>query len=398
MIARIIIPLILMIVLSDLYLDRHYLRRRVKYTWWKRLLWWIPGAAMMVFAIVLSCSKDFAPDDISVLYWFLFLLGLVVVPKAVYALCSFLGWRFCRWRKKRINWGNLIGLVLAFYTIFVLIYGSTIGFRRLEVKHLDYTFDDLPAAFDGYKIVHFSDIHVGSYTGSRKAILDRALDSIDAQQADAIVFTGDIQNIRPHELYPVMGRLSQLKAKDGVFSVLGNHDYSYYTRHDDPAIRAASEREVINRQRQMGWQLLQNEHRVIRRGNDELVIAGMENLGEEKPGLPPGDYPLKGDAKKTLKGVDPEAFVVMLEHEPWAWRHHILPERKVPLTLSGHTHGGQITFFGFSPMGVFQKEWCGEYREGNSILYVTKGLGGVIPLRFETTGEIVVITLHSKKK
>ena len=206
------------------------------------------------------------------------------------------------------------------------------------------------------------------------------------------------RDIRPHELYPVMGRLSQLKAKDGVFSVLGNHDYSYYTRHDDPAIRAASEREVINRQRQMGWQLLLNEHRVIRRGNDELVIAGMENLGEEKPGLPPGDYPLKGDAKKTLKGVDPEAFVVMLEHEPWAWRHHILPERKVPLTLSGHTHGGQITFFGFSPMGVFQKEWCGEYREGNSILYVTKGLGGVIPLRFEATGEIVVITLHSKKK
>ena len=99
-----------------------------------------------------------------------------------------------------------------------------------------------------------------------------------------------------------------------------------------------------------------------------------------------------------VKGVDPEAFVVMLEHEPWAWRHHILPERKVPLTLSGHTHGGQITFFGFSPMGVFQKEWCGEYREGNSILYVTKGLGGVIPLRFEATGEIVVITLHSKKK
>ena len=397
MIARIILLLILTIVLSDLYVDMHYLRHRIKYTWWKRLLWWTPGLLMLVFSVAMSFTRNFAPDDISLLYWYLFLLGLLVVPKALYAVCSFLGWRICRWRKKRINWGNLIGLVLAFYSLFVLIYGSTVGFSRLEVKHLHYTFDDLPAAFDGYKIVQFSDIHVGSYTGSRRAIFDRAIDSINAQHADAIVFTGDLQNIRPHELYPVMGRLSQLKAKDGVFSVLGNHDYSFYTRKDDPAVRAASEREVVSRERQMGWDLLLNEHRSIRRGNDQIVIAGMENLGEPRPNISP-DYPMRGDVKKTLQGVDPQSFVVMLQHEPWPWRHVILPERKVQLTLSGHTHGGQITFFGLSPMGLLKGEWSGEYREGNSILYVSKGLGGVIPLRFGATGEIVVITLSSKKK
>jgi len=397
MIARIILLLILTIVLSDLYVDMHYLRHRIKYTWWKRLLWWTPGLLMLVFSVAMSFTRNFAPDDISLLYWYLFLLGLLVVPKALYAVCSFLGWRICRWRKKRINWGNLIGLVLAFYSLFVLIYGSTVGFSRLEVKHLHYTFDDLPAAFDGYKIVQFSDIHVGSYTVSRRAIFDRAIDSINAQHADAIVFTGDLQNIRPHELYPVMGRLSQLKAKDGVFSVLGNHDYSFYTRKDDPAVRAASEREVVSRERQMGWDLLLNEHRSIRRGNDQIVIAGMENLGESRPNISP-DYPMRGDVKKTLQGVDPQSFVVMLQHEPWPWRHVILPERKVQLTLSGHTHGGQITFFGLSPMGMLKGEWSGEYREGNSILYVSKGLGGVIPLRFGATGEIVVITLSSKKK
>ena len=396
MIARIIIPLILMIVLSDLYIDKHYLRHRVKYTWWKRMLWWIPGAVMLVLSVVMAFSKNFVPENTDLLYGFLFLIGLLVVPKALYALCSFLGWRLCRLRKKRINWGNLLGLVLAFYSIYVLVYGCTIGFHRLEVKHLDYTFEDLPAAFDGYRIVQFSDIHVGSYTDSRKAILTRALDSINAQNADAIVFTGDILNARPHELYPVMNQLSQLKAKDGVFSILGNHDYSYYTRNDDPAIRAANERETVSRERQMGWQLLLNEHKVIKRGKEAIVIAGMENLGKEVKGMSP-DYPMKGDVKKTLEGVSDDAFVVMLQHEPWPWRHVIRPERKVQLTLSGHTHGGQITFFGFSPMGALQDEWSGEYREGNSILYVSNGLGGVIPLRFGATGEIVVITLHRKR-
>lgn len=394
MIARIIIPLILMIVLSDLYLDRHYLRHRTRFTWWKRLLWWLPGMVMLALSVVMACSKNFAPDDIGLLYWFLFFVGLLVVPKTIYALCSFVGWRWCRWRKKRINWGNLVGLLLALFIIYVVVYGSTVGFRQLEVKRLDYTFNNLPKAFDGYRIVLFSDIHVGSYGDDRKAILQRAVDSINAQQPDALCFAGDIQNMRPTELYPVLEILRQLKSRDGVFSVLGNHDYSYYTRHDDPAVLAANEREVISRQRQLGWQVLLNEHRAIRRGGDSIVIAGMENMTHVTPNTSP-DYPARGDVAKTLQGVASDAFVVMLEHEPWPWRHVILPERKVPLTLSGHTHGGQVAFFGFSPMSLFGKEWSGEYRDGNSILYVTNGLGGFIPMRFGVSGEIVVITLHA---
>jgi Predicted phosphohydrolases len=359
-------------------------------------LWWLPSIVILSIAVIISLQKDFAPANKSVLSWFLLALGVITVPKVVYSLCSFLGWRYCKWRKKRINWGNLLGLTGSLFVIYVVAYGSTIGFRKLEVNRLDYTFDNLPDAFDGYKIVQFSDIHVGTFDGDRVDILQNAIDTINAQDADAICFCGDIQNLRPTELYPVMDMLQQLKAKDGVFSVLGNHDYSYYTRHDDPAVRAANERETINRERQLGWQLLLNEHRSVCRGSDSIVIAGMENLTEVKSSISP-DYPVKGDLRKTLQGVGADAFVVLLQHEPSVWRSVILPERKVPLTLSGHTHGGQISFFGFSPIGITKKEWCGEYREGNSILNISKGVGGLIPIRFGATAEVVVITLHKKK-
>ena len=387
MIARIIVPLILLILLPELYLDLHYLRHRAKFNWKKRLAWWIPAAIMLVWAVCLAFSRNFAPENTALLFWFLLLVGLLVVPKAMFALCSFLGWRWCKLRKKRLNWGNLIGLMLAIFCIFVLIYGSTRGFSKLEVRHLEYANKQLPKAFDGYRIVLFSDIHVGSYTGSRQKLLQRVMDSINAQQPDAIFFTGDIQNTQPQELYPVMQMLSQLKATDGVYSVLGNHDYSYYLKNSDEAIKASNEKETISRQLQLGWQVLLNEHRAIKRDRDSIVIAGMENWSN-----PP--YPVKGDARKTMEHVKEGAFTIMLQHDPYAWRKTILPDTHAQLTLSGHTHGGQITLFGWSPLALLHKEYDGWYHEDGRSLFVTRGIGGFVPFRFNCPGEIVVLTLR----
>ena len=387
MIARIIVPLILLILLPELYLDLHYLRHRAKFNWKKRLAWWIPAAIMLVWAVCLACSRNFAPENTALLFWFLLLVGLLVVPKAMFALCSFLGWRWCKLRKKRLNWGNLIGFLLAIFCIFVLIYGSTRGFSQLEVRHMEYANKQLPKSFDGYRVVLFSDIHVGSYTGSRQKLLQRAMDSINAQQPDAIFFTGDIQNTQPQELYPVMQMLSQLKATDGVFSVLGNHDYSYYLKNSDEAIKASNEKETISRQLQLGWQVLLNEHRAIKRDRDSIVIAGMENWSN-----PP--YPVKGDARKTMEHVKEGAFTIMLQHDPYAWRKTILPDTHAQLTLSGHTHGGQITLFGWSPLALLHKEYDGWYHEDGRSLFVTRGIGGFVPFRFNCPGEIVVLTLR----
>lgn len=388
MITRILIPVLLIIILSDLYIDRRLLRRRTRYLWWQRLLWWLPGILMCAYSLLVALSRDFAPSSITVLNIYLLLLGVVVLPKFVFALCSLLGWGHCRFHHTKNNWGNLIGLLLGIVIIFIVVYGSTFGFRKLVVRHVVYRSADLPEAFNGYKIVQFSDAHVGTYGDGSTALLAKFIDSINAQKPDVILFTGDLQNMQPKELYPVMPILSSLEAKDGVFSVLGNHDYSDYIKADD-AVKVANERELVSRERQFGWTLLLNENKVIRRGNDSIVIAGMENDGR-----PP--FPQKGDLKKTLAGVGKSAFVIMLEHDPTAWRRKILPESNAQLTLSGHTHAMQFSIFGFSPASFVYDEWGGMYYEGKRALNVSVGMGGFIPFRFGASNEIVVITLEKK--
>lgn len=389
MIARIFIFLLFLIILPDVYLDLHYLRKKKKYTWWKRLLWWLPALLMLAYTIKMAVEPNFIPDNPAWIDNYLLLLCLLIVPKAMFSICSVIGLFFCRLRKKRRNWGNLAGLVLGLLLIYIFVYGSTIDIRKLKVKHVDVTFKDLPASFDGYRIVHWSDAHVGSYLKSRRPILERAVDSIRAQQADMVVFTGDLQNLQPSELYPFVGLFKSIKAKDGVYSVLGNHDYSGYI-HADAAVKVANERETISRQRQCGWTVLLNENRSIYRGSDSIVIAGGEN-----DGLPP--HPMRGDIHQTLRGVGDDAFVVMLQHDPSAWRRRILPESKAQLTLSGHTHGGQISVLGIRPSKFKYPEDWGLYQVGNRFLYVTAGLGGLVPFRFGVPAEIVVITLHRQK-
>lgn len=385
MIARIIIPVLLIIVLSDLYIDRRFLRRRTRYRWWQRLLWWLPGLILCAYTVYVSMSKHFAPDSITVLNVYLLLLGVIVFPKFVFAVCSLLGWGHCRFHHTRNNWGNLVGLILAVGLMSVVIYGSTFGFRKLVVRHVVYRSADLPEAFNGYRIVHFSDAHVGTYADGDTTLLSGFVDSINAYKADAVMFTGDLQNMEPKELRPVMSVLSRIKAKDGVFSVLGNHDYADYIKASD-AVKAANEREIKECERRLGWTLLLNDHKAIRRGNDSIVVAGMENDGR-----PP--FPQKGDLAKTLDGVGSSAFVIMLEHDPTAWRRVILPRSNAKLTLSGHTHAMQFSVFGFSPAAFIYDEWGGLYYEGGRALNVSVGMGGFIPFRIGASNEIVVITL-----
>ena len=141
----------------------------------------------------------------------------------------------------------------------------------------------------------------------------------------------------------------------------------------------------------VGWQLLLNDNRIVRRGSDSIVIAGGENDGR-----PP--FPAKADLKKTMRGINAKSFVVMLQHDPSAWRRHILPQTNAQLTLSGHTHGGQISLFGFRPTELVGKEDDGLYAEGKRKLFVSTGLGGFIPFRFYMNPEVVEITLKRINK
>lgn len=383
MIARIVILLVLVLLLPQLYFDRRKLRRRKM---WQRLLRWLPTVAMMVLTVALAMERDFVPHEMTLMNIYLMLLGLIFAPKAIYVLCSLAG-RFVRKiRHSRYNWGNLVGFFLAFFIVFVVLYGSFVGVRRLNVNRLEIALKDLPEAFDGYRIVLFSDAHVGSFTGWHQSLLQRDIDSINAQQADAIFFVGDLQNQRPEELYPVQEMLRSLKATDGVFSVLGNHDYSDYI-DDDPAIKIANEREMVSRQRQFGWKLLLNEHLTLEKQGARLVVAGVENDQTRK------QMKKRNDLAKALEGVRADDCIILLQHDPGAWQQTEWIQPQVSLTLSGHTHGGQVSLFGLRATQLSKNYDYGLYREGERQLYVTCGIGGLVPFRFGVTPEIAVITL-----
>lgn len=312
---------------------------------------------------------------------FFVIVAFVVVPLVIFFLCRFLLPR---------RWGKKVGICISLLVFLFAVYGMFVGYEQLEVRHVEFRSKDLPAAFDGYRIVQFSDAHIGTMTGMRKWLLERDVDSMLAQHPDMIVFTGDLQNVYPEELVEHLPQLQRLKAPDGVYSVLGNHDYATY-QPGDSLTKEANNRRTQALERKAGWTLLMNEHRIIRRDSDSIVIAGMENWGTVKR------MPRRGDVAKTLTGLSSQLpFIIMLQHDPTAWREKILKECQAQLTLSGHTHGGQADIFGYSPAALSYEVYGGWAYEGARALFVSTGLGALIPFRLGLPGEIVVITLRKE--
>ena len=391
MITRIAILLILMAVVPDLYIDRRFLRRiKGRRAMLRRLLWWLPTLGMIAYTMVFVFDRQFAPSDIKILNVYLFLVGLLITPKCLFALCSAIGWGVKKMIRRKANYGNIVGVVMVVLNWYVLFYGSFVGFDQITVREMTYESAELPKAFDGYRIVQFSDAHVGTYIGGREHLLSAVVDTINAQSPDMVVFAGDLQNREPQEIRPFVDVLGGIKAKDGVFSVIGNHDYADYIEAT-PDIKAENEKETRELERKMGWRLLVNEHEVVRRGADSIVIAGLDNDGDGKK------FPQRGDVRKALEGVSDSAFVVMAEHDPTCWRRKILPESRAQLTLSGHTHAMQFMIGNWSPASFVYKEWGGVFYEGARALIVSTGIGGFIPFRFGVPGEIVVITMRRLK-
>lgn len=392
MVARIFIPFAICVILPHLWIDFHYHRNWPK---GRRAFTWLIVALVIGYSAYLALQPDFIPTNPCLIdVWFV-MAAVFAVPQFVYALCSFLGWLVMRRLHVRRNWGKPIGAVLGVVAFFCFVYGFTVGVRQLEVRHLTLYVPDLPRQFEGYRIVQFSDIHLGSYYGWRGDLPQRDIDCVNAQHADMICFTGDLQNVRPDNVEPYISLLGQLKAKDGVYSVLGNHDYSYYFDGTDAEKRAV-ERKLVAMERQMGWRLLANEHVVISRGADSIFLAGTGNY----------EKPEDANVPKALRGIKPGSFVLMLQHNPKQWRE-TLPsainkgrgegERLVApqLTLSGHTHAGQISVLGLRPT-LFTPYDYGLYAKEGCQLYTTAGLGGVVPIRIGATPEIVVFTLRRK--
>ncbi len=388
---RISLLLIFTLLLPDVYIYFVYIVRKTRNAL-LRFSYWVPTLLLgLLYAYFMYLSGDNPLSDHALAVGRLAIaLMLFATPKTVFMLCSLLGnglhalSRRCPRRPFTVA-----GIGLGAVCFGCIAYGSFRGITRLEVKHVAYASPRLPAAFDGYRIVQLSDIHLGSWQG-RPEPIRRLVSVANAQDADLIVFTGDLVNQRSRELDAFEGILSRLHAPDGVYSILGNHDYATYYHWPRPTDAQADVRRLVDRQEAMGWKMLNNAHVVIRHRGDSIVLAGVENDGE-----PP--FPQHADLARALKGTD-GLFKVLLSHNPTHWRREVLPESDVDLTLSGHTHAMQGIFFGRSLASLKYPEWSGMYQEGHRALYVNIGIGYVgLPFRFGAWPEITVITLKKAR-
>ena len=278
-------------------------------------------------------------------------------------------------------------LVIIVWTFFLC--GHYFGRFRSKVTQVEYSSAQLPQAFDGYRIVHISDLHVDSF--DRPGHLEKLFRQIDGQHPDIILFTGDITTSTLERVREYGSALRSLHAKDGVVSVLGNHDFFIYDRRfsTDEERNEEADRLTQYERQALGWKVLRNESFLIHRDADSIAVAGVDNINGNQ-----GFHTIqKGDLKRALKGLN-GIFTVLLTHDPSHWKAEVLPDSNVQVTLSGHTHAAQVRLLGWSLAHLMFDECDGRYDYKGRMLYVNAGLGGVVPFRIGCPSEITVITLR----
>lgn len=361
---------ILLMGLPDWYIYRRYVNRWASI--WLRRLYWLPSLLLIIGMLVVFGTYEPRPEAMNRLSLLLVVFLCVNVPKALFTLTSLL-------------FKSSVALTIALLSMGYLIYGATEGKQHFQVKEVTIESSHIPQAFNGYRIVQLSDIHTGSW-GTDTQPMKEAVSLINQQQPDLIVFTGDLVNNLASELDAFIPVFSQLKAKQGVYSVLGNHDYSTYIKWEHPSQQKEQLDSLMAKQARMGWQLLNNKHVKLYRQNDSIALIGVENSG--RPPFP--DHARLTEALTGTEGM----FQILLSHDPTHWRREVLPKTDIHLTLSGHTHAMQTRFFGFTPARFVYPEHDGLYQEGEQILYVNIGLGHLLyPLRLGAWPEITVLTL-----
>lgn len=284
-----------------------------------------------------------------------------------------------------------VGLVALVWAL--LAYGFFVGRWKVQTTEWTYENADIPASFDGMRIVHISDLHLSTFEDNPRK-LEEFVKLINATNADLICFTGDIVSLRLEELTPHINTLRQLKAQYGVCSVLGNHDFFLYSsqyRTDREKVAAVDSLAEMQRTK-LGWHLLRNESFTITRGMDTLTIVGVDNSNCSNQGF---KTIRRGDLTKAIR--DTNGFRILLSHDPSHWTAEVIPDTDIPLTLSGHTHGAQIRLFGWTPASWVFQATSGRYDNGDQTLYVNIGLGCTAPVRFGANPEITVMTLKTKK-
>lgn len=397
---------ILFYILIDIYAFQAF--RTFSKSVWLNSSYILVSLGVLAFLIytlsTLDRSKGITTDEMYVFGWFL----VFFVPKLLLILFMF-GEDLIRFivgaftalsvkesfhMPSRRKFVSAIALGVAAIPFASLIYGMYKGKYRYRVLSYQLEFDDLPEAFDGYTITQISDVHSGSFDNADK--IAYGIDLINKQESDVILFTGDLVNNFASEMKNWTQLFSKLKAKDGVYSVLGNHDYGDYADWETQQAKAQNLEDLKTLQAQMGWKLLLNEHRWLEKDGERIALVGVENWG--------AGFKQAGDIDKAAAGLSANDFKVLMSHDPSYWSERLKTDPKhFQLTLSGHTHGMQFGieipgFIRWSPVQYRYENWAGIYKEGNRVLNVNRGFGYLgYPGRVGIWPEVTVIELKRKK-
>ena len=389
-----IISLVIIAIITDWYIIgdiRRYIPVQKQRIWKIAYLISIFIGYGLIITIFCIPVREESSNIIPVM-WLLYSFLTLYIPKFVYLICSLAGKicgliyrRFRRFNNSRKrNYGVYVGMFLGVVSFVSLWWGVLFTRNHIEINRITVSSEKLPASFSGYKIVQLSDIHVGTW-GENTGFVEKLVEKVNSLKPDLIVFTGDIVNRRTEELQPFKNILSKLKAKDGVYSVLGNHDYGDYIDWKNEEDHKKNNELLAEWEKEMGWHLLNNESVFLKKGKDSIVLIGVENWGE-----PP--FPAYGKLKSAYPSgngggsLKDNKYKILLTHNPEHWNREVKKISNIDLSLSGHTHAMQMMFsvgnWKWSPSVFKYPNWGGLYKDKSSsgnpmYLYVNIGSGEV---------------------
>lgn len=387
-----IVILLVVNILVDIYIVRA-ITGRTSRRWPLTVYYAVCGISLALFTILVSMPvTDLSDAMFGYFSWTLLAFMALLAPRYLFTivdLCARIPEIFGRRRCRPVSYA---AYAIAALSSVIMIWGAAVTRFSLQVKEVSVSIDNLPEAFDGYRIAQISDMHVGTYVNDD--FVRKLIGKVNSLDADLVVFTGDIVNRHADEIRPFIDALSKVKGRDGQFAVLGNHDYADYYYSDDSRARENDRARLINFYSLTSFDLILDDYRTIYRGNDSLIVIGVENIGE-----PP--FPVYGNLDIAYPALDDDNTKILLSHDPAHWHDDIAghDKKNIALTLSGHTHAMQTKLLGWSPASIIHPEWGGLYSDdsGRHRLYVNIGTGTVgTPMRIGATPEITLITLRKK--
>lgn len=381
-----------------------------------RLRWVLYAYQIISFIIIMYIAYSFTQFDRSVgqnkqtLFTFGLLL-LTYIPKMVIAVImfgedivrfffglmrEFLGNSNESFLIERRKFVSQAALGLAAIPFVSLLYGMTKGKYNFQIRKKTLYFADLPESFDGMTITQISDVHSGSFDNPDE--ISHAIDLINEQKSDIILFTGDIVNTHAEEMHPWIETFKRIENPPlGKFSVLGNHDYGEYVTWPTNKDKEDNFNAIKDLHRQIDFKLLLNEHVKLERNGQQIALVGVENWGH--------NFKKAGDLGKASKGLTPEDFKILMSHDPSHWEMEVKQSHNnYHLTLSGHTHGLQFGIeipglIKWSPVQYIYKQWAGLYEHVGRYIYVNRGFGfHAYPGRVGIWPEITVLELKKGEK